>query len=111
MHKTPPKTRPKPAQDCTNNTLSPVGESVVCVQGSVQSNYHRDAVRQSVSPVNKHRDAVRQSINRADPGLLAFLDLAKTKFPASRLEGVALKAPEGWQGLGCLVTKEPGNES
>jgi hypothetical protein len=57
------------------------------------------------------KEKVRAAIERASPGLLAFLDLAKQKFPQSRLEGVALKAPEGWQGLGCLVTKDRGNGS
>jgi hypothetical protein len=48
---------------------------------------------------------VREILNRRDPALLAFLDLAKKKFPGSRLTGLMVQTELGLEGAGEFAPK------
>ena len=52
---------------------------------------------------NPDRQAIRSAIEKASPGLLAFLDLAKAKFPNARLTGLAIQQQDDlWAAVGEL---------
>jgi hypothetical protein len=56
----------------------------------------------------QHRQAVRDSIAKAAPGMLAWLDAVKAKFPTANLTGLSLQTDEGWAGMGVLAPKSSG---
>lgn len=49
----------------------------------------------STDPKADHRRRVRALLERLSPGTLAFLDLAKTKFPSARLTALEVELEDG----------------
>ena len=49
----------------------------------------------STDPKADHRRRVRRLLERLSPGTLAFLDLAKTKFPSARLTALEVELEDG----------------
>ena len=62
----------------------------------------------SYPSVRDQKQAVRNAINRASPGLLNFLDLAKAKFPSSKLAGLGIRNESGqMEAIGALHNGKP----
>ena len=94
MHKTSAQNAHKTAQSPAHNPPLP-RRGRGCVHGVVQAlgTVHSETAR----------EATRRALEKASPGLLAFLDLAKAKFPASRLVGLSVQDEQGqWKGQGEL---------